>query len=56
MFYIATNFFYFPREAYDRALSDSRKYFVHCLWTFVFVLTRKSNAAEFTAKKKLERR
>ena len=54
MFYIAKKFFSFPREAYDRALSNSGKYFVNCLWTFVFVPTCKSSAAKFTAKKKLE--
>ena len=36
------------------SLSDSRKYFVNCLWAFVFFPTSRSSAAEFTAKKKLE--
>ena len=35
---------------------DSKWYFVNCLWAFVFVSTRKSSAAEVTAKKKLERK
>ena len=30
------------------------KYFVKCLWTFVFVPTRKSSATKFTARKELE--
>ena len=31
-----------------------RKYFVNCLWTFVFILTHKSSAAKFTARKELK--
>ena len=30
------------------------KHFVNCPWTFVFVPTRKSSAATFTARKELE--
>ena len=41
------NFFYFLACSYS-------KYFVNCLWTFVFVPTRKSNAAKFIARKELE--
>ena len=26
------------------------KYFMNCLWTFVFIPTRKSSAAKFTAR------
>ena len=35
---------------------DSKWYFADCIWAFVCIPTRNSSAAEFTAKKKLERR
>ena len=30
------------------------KYFLNCLWTFVFIPTHKSSAAKFTARKELK--